>query len=73
MLGASAQVMAPFPSSNLVVTVSEVTTDASSNATVTWSSSFNGTAYTTGQKVTLPTGLTQPNITLISGPGEICL
>lgn len=67
LLGASAQVMAPFPSSNLVVTVSEVTTDASSNATVTWSSSFNGTAYTTGQKVTLPTGLTQPNITLIWG------
>ena len=67
LLGASAQVMAPYPSTNLTVTVSEVSTDSSGNATITWSATLNGTAYTTGQKVTLPSGLSLPNITLIWG------
>ncbi len=67
LLSASAQVMAPYPSGNLTVTVSEVSTDSNSNATITWSASLNGTAYTTGQKVTLPSGLSQPNISLIWG------
>lgn len=67
LLGAAAQVIAPYPSSNLTVTVSEVSTDASGNATVTWSSSFNGTAYTTGQAVTLPSGIQKANATFIWG------
>jgi Flp pilus assembly protein TadG len=67
LVNASAQVMAPYPSSNLVVTVSEVSTDASGNATITWSTSLNGTAYTTGQTVTLPSAISKPNISLIWG------
>ena len=67
LLGAAAQVMAPYPSTNLTVTVSEISTNSSSNATVTWSSSLNGTAYATGTKVTLPSGLTLPNISVIWG------
>jgi Flp pilus assembly protein TadG len=65
LLGASAQVIAPFPSANLTVTVSEISTDANSNATITWST--NSTAYPTGTKVTLPTGLSAPNISLVWG------
>ncbi len=67
LLSAAAQVMAPYPSSKLTVTVSEVSTDSSNNATITWSSSLNGTAYATGQKVTLPSGLNLPNISVIWG------
>lgn len=67
LLGASAQVIAPYPSSNLAITVSEVSTDANGNATVTWSQSLNGTANKVGQQVTLPTGMNQPNISLIWG------
>lgn len=67
LLNASAQVMAPYPSSNVIITVSEVSTDSSGNATVVWSASLNGTAYTAGQSVTLPSALDQPNIYLIWG------
>jgi Flp pilus assembly protein TadG len=67
LLGASAQVIAPYPSGSLSIIVSEVSTDANSKATVTWSSAVNGTAYTVGQTVTLPSGMAQPNISLIWG------
>jgi Flp pilus assembly protein TadG len=67
LLNAASQVIAPYPSSNLTITVSEVQTDSKSNATVTWSSAVNGTAYTNGQKVTLPSGISQPNVTVIWG------
>lgn len=67
LLAASAQVMAPYPSSKVSVTVSEVSTDSNGNATITWSSALNGTPYATGAKVTLPSGLAQPNISLIWG------
>lgn len=70
LLGASAQVIAPYPSANLAITVSEVATDASGNATITWSQSLNGTAYKVGQPVTLPTGMNQPNISLIWGQAQ---
>jgi Flp pilus assembly protein TadG len=70
LLGASAQVIAPYPSGNLAITVSEVSTDASGNATVTWSQSLNGTANKVGQQVTLPTGMNQPNISLIWGQAQ---
>ncbi|TAL83569.1 MAG: pilus assembly protein [Beijerinckiaceae bacterium] len=70
LLGASEQVIAPYPSGNLAVTVSEVSTDASGNATITWSQSLNGTAYKVGQQVTLPTGMNQPNISLIWGQAQ---
>jgi len=70
ILNASSATIAPYSSSNLVVTVSEVSTNASGAATVTWSVSLNGTARTVGQAMTLPTSLTGPaynNISLILG------
>jgi Flp pilus assembly protein TadG len=68
ILNASSQTIAPYSASNLVVTVSEVSTDANGNATVTWSQSLNGTARPVGQAMTLPSSLAgQKTISLILG------
>jgi Flp pilus assembly protein TadG len=62
IFAATSQIMAPYPTTNLQMVLSEITTDASSNATVTWSQSYNGaTALATGSAVTLPTGLAAPS------------
>jgi Flp pilus assembly protein TadG len=65
ILSASSAVMAPYSTSPLVITLSEVTTDASGNATVTWSDSLNGTARPVGQTVTLPTAIRTPSVSFI--------
>jgi Flp pilus assembly protein TadG len=68
ILGASSKIIAPFSQATLVVTVSEVSTNASGVATVTWSDSLNGTARPVGQPMTLPSSLAgQANISLILG------
>jgi Flp pilus assembly protein TadG len=68
ILGASSATIAPYSSSNLVVTVSEVNTNASGIATVTWSQSLNGTKRPVGQSITLPASIAgQANIALILG------
>ncbi len=68
-LAASTQVMAPYPSNTLNVTVSEITTDANGNATVTWSQSWphNANALTAGTSFTLPGPLAGNSITIIYG------
>jgi Flp pilus assembly protein TadG len=67
LLNAATAIIAPYASANIVVTVSEVQTNASSVATVTWSQSLNGTARTVGSSVTLPTSLSAANVTYIWG------
>jgi Flp pilus assembly protein TadG len=68
ILNASQQIIAPFPQLNAIVTISEVSTDASGAATVTWSDSLNGTPRAVGQSITLPSSLAgQANISLILG------
>jgi Flp pilus assembly protein TadG len=67
VLGASSQVIAPYPAGNIAITVSEISTNSSGAATVTWSSTLNGTALTPCSKFTLPTALDQDNISLIYG------
>ena len=64
-LNASSAVMAPFPISNLKVTVSSVIIDANGKATVDWSDTLNGTARAKGSTVTLPTALNVANSSLI--------
>lgn len=55
---ASSQIMAPFPTGNLSIVLSEITTNSSSQATVTWSQAYNGgTALTPGASFTLPTSM----------------
>lgn len=67
LLNAASAIAAPYSVSNMVVTVSEVTTDASGKATVTWSQSLNGTKRPTGQVVTLPAAIDTASISYIFG------
>lgn len=64
-LNAASAVMAPFPTSNLKVTVSSVTIDANGKATIAWSDTLNGTARAKGSTVTLPAALNVPSTSLI--------
>jgi len=66
-LAASASIIAPYSSSNLVMTVSEVTTNAAGVATVVWSQSYNGVKRAIGTTLTLPVATPQANATLIFG------
>jgi Flp pilus assembly protein TadG len=67
ILGASSAIVAPYSATNIVVTVSEVQTDSSGNATVTWSQSLNGTQRPVGQSITLPSTIDGANVTYIFG------
>ncbi len=67
ILNASSAIMAPYPTTTAVVTVTEVSTDDKGNGTVTWSSALNGSPLQPGVPVTLPPGLMQPNISVIWG------
>jgi Flp pilus assembly protein TadG len=70
MLGASSATIAPYASGNASIVVSEVSTDASGKATVTWSRALNGTARQPNSPMTLPAALgtpSPPNISLILG------
>jgi hypothetical protein len=55
--------MAPYSTGPLTIVLSEVTTDASSNAKVTWSRGYPVSCnnLATGSVVTMPTGLASPN------------
>ena len=67
ILAASSSVIAPYDSTKLKVTVSEVTIDSNSKATVTWSCTLGGTAHAVGSAVTLPSALNVANTSLIWG------
>jgi Flp pilus assembly protein TadG len=66
IFNASAQIMAPYPTQNLTIVMSEIATDQNSIATVQWSQPFQGaTALAVGQQVSLPAGMAQPNLCYI--------
>ena len=67
ILGAASTVASPYPATSMKVIVSEVTTDSSGNAKITWSDAINTTARTVGSSIALPTALKQNNITIIYG------
>lgn len=67
ILGASSAVMTPFSSADAVVIVSEVTTDAKGNATITWSDALNGTAHQAGSSVTLPANVGGKSVSFLWG------
>jgi Flp pilus assembly protein TadG len=67
ILGAASTVVAPYSAANMTVIVSEVTTDAKGNGTITWSAAQNGNAHIVGQAVTLPANLQIPSIALLWG------
>jgi Flp pilus assembly protein TadG len=60
--GATAVVLAPYPSSPTVVKITQIKQTSATQAIVSWSYSVNGTAYTAGTPWTrLPSGLTTSN------------
>jgi len=67
ILSASTSVLSPFPTTNVKVTVSQVTIDANGKATIAWSDSKNGTARTVGSVITLPAALNIASSSLIWG------
>lgn len=70
MLSASSATIAPYSSGNAMIRVSEVSTDATGKATVTWSTALNGSPLIVGNPMTLPASLGTPspaNISLILG------
>lgn len=68
ILGASSVVVSPYSSTNMVVTVSEVSTNLNGQATIAWSCSLNGTPHTKNTSVTLPSSFNNPaSISLIWG------
>jgi Flp pilus assembly protein TadG len=65
LLAASSAVIAPYDPTKLKVTVSLVSIDANSSATVSWSCTLNGTKRGTNSSVTLPTAFLNPSTALI--------
>lgn len=61
ILNDSSQIMAPYPTANLAIVLSEVTTNASGAGSVTWSQTLQGTALAKGAAVTMPTGFRTAN------------
>jgi Flp pilus assembly protein TadG len=63
IFGASSQIMVPYSTAPLTIVLSEVVTDASSNATVCWSKPYPSTVtpLATGAAVTMPTGMASPS------------
>src|SRR5262252_723392 len=54
LLNASAAVIVPYDTTQLKVTVSEITIDSNGTAKIVWSDTLNGTARAVGSTVTLP-------------------
>jgi Flp pilus assembly protein TadG len=69
LLAASAQVIAPYSSSNVSITVSEIQIDSSGKATIAWSGSWpnSANALTTGSTFAIPSALDTPSTYLIYG------
>lgn len=61
IMAAAAYVISPYSTTPLTIRVTGITTDASSNATVTWSDEYQTTTLTTGATYTLPTALRTAN------------
>lgn len=68
ILSASTQIAAPFATSNMVIVVAQLKTDANGNTTVDWSRSLpDGNELTVGAPFTPPANVAQPNTWLIYG------
>ena len=67
LLKASQAIISPYPTDVLKVTVSLITIDAQSKATIAWSDTLGGTARAKGATVTLPGALLIANSSLVWG------
>jgi Flp pilus assembly protein TadG len=67
ILGASAQVLAPFPAANATVTLTSVLIDGSGNAKVDWSATLNGTTRSGDVTSSIPAALLAKNTSVLWG------
>ncbi len=65
VLNASAQVMAPYPTTSLSIVLTEFQVSVAGVATVTWSQALNGTPLKVGAIVLLPANICQPNASVV--------
>jgi Flp pilus assembly protein TadG len=65
ILNSSSQVIMPYDATKLKVTVSQVSIDSNSVATISWSCTLNGNKRAVGSGVTLPSALNVANTSLI--------
>lgn len=62
---ASAAILSPYDTTAVKITITSVVASSSNVTTVAWSASYNGTARTAGAAITIPTGLTTANTSII--------
>jgi Flp pilus assembly protein TadG len=62
---ASAAILSPYDTTAVKITITSVVASSSNVTTVAWSASYNGTARTAGAAITVPTGLTTANTSVI--------
>ena len=67
ILGATAQMLAPYSSTPVVVKISQITISNKGVATVSWGAALNGTARARGSSITIPAALATPSSYLIYG------
>ncbi len=65
IMNASQQVMTPYSTTTAVLRITQVQIKNDGTATVGWSRAVNGTGYTPGSAVTVPSGISVPNTNLI--------
>jgi Flp pilus assembly protein TadG len=70
ILTGSAAVIAPYVPTHVAFTVSQIYIDNNGNATISWSCTYQGTARTPGQAVTVPSQLVTNNSYLIWGEAQ---
>lgn len=67
IFAASAAILTPFPANAIKITITSVVANSSNATTVEWSKAYGtgATALSTGKSVTLPTGLTSANSSVV--------
>lgn len=67
ILCATSSILAPYSTSPLAITLSQIKINANGHARVSWSDTQNGTAHTQGASITVPAQLTNT-----SAPNKAC-
>jgi Flp pilus assembly protein TadG len=67
ILAATADVLTPYSTAPLGLTVSQIAIDANGKATISWSDTQGGTARAVGSAISVPTNLNVPKTYLVFG------
>jgi Flp pilus assembly protein TadG len=69
LINSAAQVMAPFPTANTTLVITDVAVNSAGQGTVEWSVALSGSGLPVGQAVTLPTNIQA--IPAVAGQSQI--